>query len=280
MWACTGRRARWCASTSASSAGVVHTKFSLFSYNIFSVFPRNCSRKHAKLCHVFGEKQGKLAFWLISPKKDRLAIETSYHFLGNVNMTLKFVWKFSQKYPSGKFRKIASNFAHFCVSLKRNKSMFASYAGGWWGTTTRRSTSTSSSTPFIFTSTPSSSTRRSERQASLPCSIILSLGSWLHFAASYVFGRCLDSNPESCRSKQARFQLIHPSPYRYNLATHLPTLSHPSPYNLATHLPALLMVANFVSEHTELSHKMKGRINSWCLLYFTFVPGYRIKLPG
>jgi hypothetical protein len=29
-----------------------------------------------------------------------------------------------------------------------------------------------------------------------------------------------DSNPQSCRSKQARYQLIHPSS---NLATHLPT---------------------------------------------------------
>jgi len=53
------------------------------------------------------------------------------------------------------------------------------------------------------------------------------------------FGRCLDLNPESCRSKQARYQLSLPSPY---LATHLPTkppislLSHPSP-NVATHLP-------------------------------------------
>ncbi len=35
-----------------------------------------------------------------------------------------------------------------------------------------------------------------------------------------IFERCLDSNPESCRSKQARYQLSHPSPS--NLATHLP----------------------------------------------------------
>jgi hypothetical protein len=41
-----------------------------------------------------------------------------------------------------------------------------------------------------------------------------------------IFERCLDSNSESCRSKQARYQLSHPSlPY---LATHL-LLSHPSP---------------------------------------------------
>jgi hypothetical protein len=37
----------------------------------------------------------------------------------------------------------------------------------------------------------------------------------------------LDSNPESCRSKQARYQLCNPSPSN---------LSHTSPY-LATHLP-------------------------------------------
>jgi hypothetical protein len=35
-----------------------------------------------------------------------------------------------------------------------------------------------------------------------------------------IFERCLDSNPDSCRSKQVCYQLIHPSPY---FATHLPT---------------------------------------------------------
>ncbi len=38
--------------------------------------------------------------------------------------------------------------------------------------------------------------------------------------ASAIFDRCLDSNPESCRSKQARYQPVHPYPF---LATHLPT---------------------------------------------------------
>ncbi len=47
---------------------------------------------------------------------------------------------------------------------------------------------------------------------------------------------CLDSNPESCRSRQAGYRLSHPSPS--NLATNLPKLSHPTPYNLATHLPS------------------------------------------
>ncbi len=42
------------------------------------------------------------------------------------------------------------------------------------------------------------------------------------------FERCLDSNPESCRIKQARYQLSHPT----NLVTYLPT-------NLATQLPNL-----------------------------------------
>ncbi len=62
------------------------------------------------------------------------------------------------------------------------------YAGGWWGTTTRRSISTSSSTPFIFTSTPSSSTRRSERQASLPCSTFLSVDNWLNLSTTFFGG--------------------------------------------------------------------------------------------
>ncbi len=64
------------------------------------------------------------------------------------------------------------------------------------------------------------------------------------------FERCLDSNPESCRSKQATCQLSQPSPYLATIsltqppvATHLPTqlpislLSHPSPC-VATHLPS------------------------------------------
>ncbi len=42
-----------------------------------------------------------------------------------------------------------------------------------------------------------------------------------------IFERYLDSNPERCRSNQARYQLSHPSPY----------ITHPSPY-LATHLPS------------------------------------------
>ncbi len=30
-----------------------------------------------------------------------------------------------------------------------------------------------------------------------------------------IFERCLDSNPECCRSKQMSYQLSHPSPYQY-----------------------------------------------------------------
>jgi hypothetical protein len=41
-----------------------------------------------------------------------------------------------------------------------------------------------------------------------------------------IFEGCLDSNPECCRSKLARYRLSHPS--LYNLATHPYRLSHPS----------------------------------------------------
>ncbi len=41
-----------------------------------------------------------------------------------------------------------------------------------------------------------------------------------------IIERCLDTNPESCRSKQARYQLSHPSP---SLSQPSPSLSHPSP---------------------------------------------------
>ncbi len=65
------------------------------------------------------------------------------------------------------------------------------------------------------------------------------------YVAHFYFWEMSSSNPESYRSKQARYQFRHPSPY---LATHLSTyspishLSHPSSYlatspYLATHLP-------------------------------------------
>ncbi len=56
-----------------------------------------------------------------------------------------------------------------------------------------------------------------------------------------IFERCLDSIPESCRSKQARYcNLATHLPI--NLATHLPVnLATHLPVNLATHLPANLV---------------------------------------
>ncbi len=42
-----------------------------------------------------------------------------------------------------------------------------------------------------------------------------------------IFERCLDSNAERCRSRQARYQLSHPSPW---LSHPPPWLSHPPPY--------------------------------------------------
>jgi hypothetical protein len=44
----------------------------------------------------------------------------------------------------------------------------------------------------------------------------------------FLFGGVWIPNPESCRSKRARYHLSHPSPY----------FSHPTSY-LATHLPIL-----------------------------------------
>jgi hypothetical protein len=46
-----------------------------------------------------------------------------------------------------------------------------------------------------------------------------------------IFGRCLESNPESC--KQVRYQLSHPSP---EISQTISLFSHPFPY-LITHLP-------------------------------------------
>ncbi len=58
------------------------------------------------------------------------------------------------------------------------------------------------------------------------------------FVAHFVFERFLDSNSKSCRSKQARYQLSHPSPCfkhvlqqtnrnYYGLGTHDPSYSQP-----------------------------------------------------
>ncbi len=47
------------------------------------------------------------------------------------------------------------------------------------------------------------------------------VGHFFAYVAHFVFfERCLDSYPESCRSKEARYRLSNPSPC---LATHLPT---------------------------------------------------------
>jgi hypothetical protein len=48
-------------------------------------------------------------------------------------------------------------------------------------------------------------------------SVLATLCLWRPFC---IFDKCLYLNPESCRSKQARYPLSHPSPY---LATPLPT---------------------------------------------------------
>ncbi len=51
--------------------------------------------------------------------------------------------------------------------------------------------------------------------------------SFAYVAHFCIFERCLDSNPESCRSKQARYQLSHPSLHIFlNLHTVLYTVFH------------------------------------------------------
>ncbi len=53
------------------------------------------------------------------------------------------------------------------------------------------------------------------------------------------FERCLDLNPERCQSKQALYQLSHPSPSQspnFMLSHPSPLVSNQSSY-LATHLP-------------------------------------------
>jgi hypothetical protein len=64
-----------------------------------------------------------------------------------------------------------------------------------------------------------------------------------------IFGRFLDSNPESSRSKQARCYLL----YLPELTTHLPNLATHLP-NLATHLPNLAtFLPNFATYHPKIA---------------------------
>jgi hypothetical protein len=83
-----------------------------------------------------------------------------------------------------------------------------------------------------------------------------------------IFGRCLDSNPESCRSKQqARFRtkldtrllnlathLSNLATHLLNLATHLPSLATHL-LNLASHLPNL--ATHLPNLATQLSRKLE-----------------------
>ncbi len=86
----------------------------------------------------------------------------------------------------------------------------------------------------------------------------------LLIAPVFIFGRCLDSNPESgCRkqtryqlSHQSSYQLSHPSPYQLS---HTPPyqLSHPSPYQLSHPSPWISHPSPYQLSHPspyQLSH--------------------------
>ncbi len=61
-----------------------------------------------------------------------------------------------------------------------------------------------------------------------------------------MFERCLDSNPESCLTKQARYQLSHPSPM----------ISHPSPLRASvdTEDTGLIDAKEYLSDPENLSN--------------------------
>jgi hypothetical protein len=68
-----------------------------------------------------------------------------------------------------------------------------------------------------------------------------------------IFERCLNSHPVCFNSKQARYQLSHPSPY---LATYLPNFATQL-LDLATHL-------------SHLAIHLPVRICSYCIYKFSF----------
>ncbi len=65
-----------------------------------------------------------------------------------------------------------------------------------------------------------------------------------------IFEGCLDSNPESCHSKQARYQLSHP------------WLSHPSPY-IVTHLTGDFVILRYmIKAHLALFYSANQQPDS------------------
>jgi hypothetical protein len=66
-----------------------------------------------------------------------------------------------------------------------------------------------------------------------------------------IFEGCLDSNPECCRSKLARYRLSHPSQYRLSHPSQN-RLSHPTPNDLATHPSTDLATHPYRLSHPSL----------------------------
>ncbi len=77
-----------------------------------------------------------------------------------------------------------------------------------------------------------------------------------------IFEICLDWNPESCLGKQARYQLSHPSPYRYLVCNLNPDCTGTLLLRICnTTIPRkLLRYGNPVPEN--MSHDLRETINS------------------
>jgi hypothetical protein len=77
-----------------------------------------------------------------------------------------------------------------------------------------------------------------------------------------IFERCLDSNPESFRSKQARYQLSHPSPSILGLLKSLKILAD---FKLAQLRPGLFFY------FLKMSGDKSGRWQNKQISYFLFL---------
>ncbi len=99
------------------------------------------------------------------------------------------------------------------------------------------------------------------------------IGHSFAYVAHFILWETSGFDPESCRSKQARYQLSHPSPT--NLPTHFPNLATRLT-NLATNLPNFAtnlpnLATNLPNLATYLTNLATQKTDRTQLLYWMFI---------
>ncbi len=92
------------------------------------------------------------------------------------------------------------------------------------------------------------------------CTSFLPLLCWCPFC---IFERCLNSNPESCRTMRARYLLSNPSPSGYTYQPKRTTYGWGSTYNIAANLMSIFKLLKIKSKFQEFNYIILYS----CLLY-------------